>query len=133
MDYSQMIVLAQESGDAAAGIFGGLMGLACCAILYFGLTWLLYYKLFEKAGETGWHCLVPILNAIILLKIAGRPAWWVILLLIPFVGAVIGIIMCLDIARKFGQSTGFAVGLILLGFVFFPILGFGSATYNKTA
>jgi hypothetical protein len=34
------------------------------------------------------------------------------------------------IALNFGQSVGFAWGLMLLNIVFFPILGFGSARYQ---
>jgi hypothetical protein len=33
------------------------------------------------------------------------------------------------IAKSFGKGGGFTVGLLLLPFVFFPILGFGSARY----
>ena len=40
------------------------------------------------------------------------------------------IILCLDVAKRFGKGGGFAVGLILLPFIFFPILGFGSAQYQ---
>ena len=38
-----------------------------------------------------------------------------------------------ELAKKFGQGVGFAIGLILLPFIFFPILGFGSAQYNPNA
>jgi len=41
----------------------------------------------------------------------------------------VGIMVVLDLAKSFGQSTGFALGLMFLGFIFYPILGFGSARY----
>lgn len=88
------------------------------------------WKVFTKAGQPGWGVLIPIYNCYLLTLIAGRPGWWLILLLIPFVNIVVGIIMSLDIAKKFGQSTGFGIGLALLGFIFYPILGFGDATYQ---
>jgi hypothetical protein len=59
-----------------------------------------------------------------------RPGWWVILLLIPFINFIIGIILCIDLAKSFGKGLGFGIGLILLGVIFFPILGFGSAQYQ---
>ncbi|HRH96867.1 MAG TPA: DUF5684 domain-containing protein, partial [Prosthecobacter sp.] len=43
------------------------------------------WKVFTKAGEPGWACLVPIYNIIVYLKISGKPVWWIILFIIPFV------------------------------------------------
>ena len=88
-----------------------------------------YWKIFTKAGEAGWQAIIPIWNIIVLLRIIGRPWWWILLFLIPLVGIVIAIIVAIDLAKSFGKGGGFAVGLILLGIVFYPILGFGSATY----
>ncbi|HTW96024.1 MAG TPA: DUF5684 domain-containing protein [Tepidisphaeraceae bacterium] len=85
---------------------------------------------FEKAGKPGWAAVIPIYNIIVLLQIAGRPLWWFILFLIPIVNLVIAIIVGIDIAKRFGKGTGFGVGLALLGFIFYPILGFGSAQYQ---
>ena len=91
------------------------------------------WKVFVKAGQPGWACLVPIYNAYILTVIAGRPWWWLLLLLVPIVGMVVAIILCIDVAKNFGNGAGFGVGLALLGFVFFPILGFGDATYKPVS
>lgn len=86
-------------------------------------------KAFEKAGKPGWAAIVPIYNVIVMLEIAKRPLWWILLILIPIVNIVILIIMSIDIAKNFGKDTGFGVGLALLGFIFWPILGFGDAQY----
>jgi hypothetical protein len=91
------------------------------------------WKIFTKAGQPGWASIIPIYNWYILCKIVGRPGWWVILLLIPFVNFIIGIVLCVDLAKSFGKGVGFAIGLILLGVIFFPILGFGSAQYQGPA
>ena len=91
------------------------------------------WKIFTKAGQPGWAAIIPIYNWYILCKIVGRPGWWVILLLIPFINFIIGIILCIDLAKSFGKGVGFAIGLILLGIIFFPILGFGSAQYQGPA
>ena len=72
----------------------------------------------------------PDLQLVHLCKIVGRPGWWVILLLIPFVNFIIGIVLCIDLAKSFGKGVGFGIGLILLSVIFFPILGFGSAQYQ---
>src|SRR2546421_723618 len=89
-----------------------------------------FWKVFEKAGQPGWGAIVPIYNIYLLCKVAGRPGWWVILMFIPIVGQVISIILMLDVAKAFGKGVGFALGLIFLGVIFFPILGFSDAQYQ---
>lgn len=88
---------------------------------------------FQKAGEAGWQAIIPIWNIYIILRIAGRPGWWLILMLIPLVNIVVGIIVMIDVARSYAKGTGFGIGLLLLGIVFWPILGFGSAQYQGPA
>jgi hypothetical protein len=92
-----------------------------------------FWKVFVKAGEPGWAAIVPIYNIITLLKIAGRPAWWFILMILPIVNFVVAILVSIDVARKFGKGTGFGIGLALLPMIFYPMLGFGSASYNSAA
>ncbi len=88
------------------------------------------WKVFTKAGKPGWAILIPFYNLYILLKVAGKPGWWLILLLIPIVNIVISIIAAIGIANNFGKGVGFAIGLLLLPFIFYPILAFGSAEYQ---
>jgi hypothetical protein len=99
------------------------------AILMIAACW----KIFTKAGQPGWAAIIPIYNWYVLCKIVGRPGWWVILLLIPLVNFIIGIILCIDLAKSFGKGIGFGIGLILLPIIFCPILGFGSAQYQGPA
>ena len=91
------------------------------------------WKIFTKANEEGWKVLIPIYNTITLLKIIGRPWWWILLMLIPIVNLVIWIIVALDLAKSFGRGTGFAIGLIFLPFIFALILAFGDARYQGQA
>jgi len=88
------------------------------------------WKVFEKAGQPGWATLIPIYNIYIMVKIAGKEGWWVLLYLIPIVSLIISIIVSIEIAKKFGKDTGFGIGLAFLGIIFWPILGFGDAVYN---
>lgn len=88
------------------------------------------WKIFVKAGQPGWAIFIPFYNVYVFLKIVGKPGWWLILLFIPFVNIVIAIITIVALAKCFGKTGGFAVGLILLPFVFYPILGFGDAKYS---
>ena len=88
------------------------------------------WKVFTKAGQPGWASIIPIYNLYIWCKIVGRPGWWILLMLIPFVNIIVGIILCIDMAKSFGKGAGFGIGLALLGVIFIPILGFGSAQYQ---
>jgi len=91
------------------------------------------WRVFEKAGQPGWAAIVPFYNLYILCKIAGKPGWWVLLMLIPLVNIVILLLVKIDLARAFGKDTAFAIGLWLLPIVFYPLLAFGDAQYRKPA
>ena len=92
-----------------------------------------FWKTFEKAGQPGWAAIIPIYNYYIMLKIGAKPGWWLLLFLIPIVNIVMIFVLYIEIARRFGQSTGFGIGLALLGVVFWPILGFGEAQYFQSS
>ena len=123
------LFLAQETSDYAEAKGPGPVFWIC----YFAIIILLIaaiWKVFSKAGQPGWAAIIPIVNLYFLCKVAGRPGWWLILMLIPFVNLIIFIILDIDIAKRFGKGVGFGIGLVLLPFIFFPILGFGSAQYQ---
>ncbi|HOZ97773.1 MAG TPA: DUF5684 domain-containing protein [Niabella sp.] len=87
------------------------------------------WKIFQKAGYKGWEAIIPIYNIYIITKIVGKPWWWLLLCLVPIVGTIINIWLYNMLSKSFGKTEAFTVGLILLPFIFFPILGFGSAKY----
>jgi hypothetical protein len=111
--------------DSNAGPIAIFIGIAIFLILLFG-NWLM----FEKAGQRGWTCIIPILNLLVFLRIVRRPLWWFILMLVPFVGFVVFIVVMLDLAKVFDKGVGFAIGLIVLPFIFIVILGLGAARYQ---
>ena len=120
---NQFVLLAQDGGGDAAALVG--------MVLYFGIVIVTIAGLwttFSKAGEPGWAVLIPIYNIFVMLKVAGKPAWWIILLLIPIVN-LISLIIPFEIARRFGKGGGFGLGLLFLPFIFYPMLGFGDATF----
>ena len=92
-----------------------------------------FWRVYTKAGQPGWAAVIPIYNFIILMKIIGRPWWWILLFLVPIVNIVVLFIVYIDLAKSFGRSTGFGVGLALLGIIFLPILAWGPATYRGPA
>lgn len=101
----------------------------------FGLLVLLFFiyvgwRIFEKADRAGWKVLIPIYNVIVVLRIVGRPTWWIVLYFIPIVNLIPTVLVPIDLAKSFGKGTGFGIGLLLLGPIFSPILAFGAATYE---
>jgi len=112
-------------------IFYGAFG-AFFLIIILAITVLIIiaeWKIYEKAGKPGWAVLIPIYNLIVLLEIVGKPLWWIFLFLIPFVNIIFGIWVTNLLSKSFGKDEAFTVGLILLGIIFYPILGFGDAKY----
>lgn len=89
------------------------------------------WKTFEKAGKPGWAAIIPIYNTIVMIEIVGKPMWWIaILLIVPCANIIFAIWLMNLFAKSFGKSEGFTIGLLLFPFIFYPILGFGSATYQ---
>jgi hypothetical protein len=106
------------------------------SILYLAIVVLMIvsmWKVFTKAGKPGWAILIPIYNIIVLLEIVGKPWWWLLLMLIPVVNIVFAIWTINLLSKSFGKDVGFTIGIILLGFIFIPILGLGSAQYVGAA
>ena len=102
-----------------------------CEAVFIVFMIVAWWKIFSKAGQPGWAAIIPIYNCIVWCKIVGRPAWWVLLLLICF--PIFLIILSIDLAKSFGKGAGFGLGIAFLGIIFLPILGFGSAQYQGPA
>lgn len=108
------------------GLSAGLiLFILAIAVFYIYCMW----KIYRKAGYQGWEAIVPIYNTYILLKIVGKPWWWLLLMLIPGVNIVFAIWTYNMLSKSFGKTELFTVGLLLLSFIFFPILAFGDAKY----
>ncbi len=134
--------MTDASYAALGGVLGGALAGMAMAIslisLVIGiLTIIANWKIFTKAGQAGWKCLIPIYNLVILFRIAGISPWWILAYLatfIPVVGWVVSlalsIYLMVNLAKAFGKEGGFAVGLILLNTIFMMILAFGDAEYQ---
>lgn len=122
-------------------VFVAIIALAAAVVQLIGTM-----KVFKKAGKPGWAAFVPGYSNVLTCEIAGIDPRWVLIIIygsviniVPILGSlayIVGaiyfaILLNVSLARAFGKSDGFAVGLILLPFVFYPILGFGSAKYGK--
>jgi len=94
-------------------------------ILYTAGLW----KLFQKAGQPGWAALIPLYNAYIILKITGRPVWWLIWLIMPLINILVMMGLLIDLAKSFGKY-GFwqHVGAVIVPFIVLPLWGFDKHT-----
>ncbi|MGO9256119.1 MAG: DUF5684 domain-containing protein [Bryobacteraceae bacterium] len=129
-----MIPALLLQGDTNAALTGGLLamgGVVMIVLLVFTVVFIIgFWKVFVKAGQPGWASLIPLYNGYILLKIAGRPGWWLLLFLIPLVNLAIMLIVAIDVAKAFGQSAAFGVILLfLLSGIGYLVLGFGNYRY----
>ena len=115
-----------ESGACVGYPIGVLMiELLLIVVVVVGL-----WKLFTKAGKPGWSALIPIYNTCMVIDMAGKPIWWIILLFIPFVNIVVSVLVAIGLAKNFGRGTGTVIGLIFLPMIFILILAFSSAEYK---
>ena len=120
---------SEGTGSIETGGLGILLVISLLALIISLVTVISYWKIFEKAGQPGWTSVIPVYNTIVLLKISQKPEWWVILYFIPLVNTVIHIIVSIALAECFQKDTGFALGIILIPLVFYPILAFGDSQY----
>jgi Family of unknown function (DUF5684) len=98
------------------------------------LTTIPFYLIFKKADRPdAWGAFIPIFNYYVLLKVVGRPGWWLILFLIPLVNIIIWIMVLNELSKSFGHGVGFTLGLIFLNIIFFWILALGSSQYRGPA
>lgn len=134
MNWLPTLVLAQQDGGGADAAAAGvamvvlLVELVLAILIIAGL-----WKVFTKAGKPGWAAIIPIYNIIVLLEIAGKPIWWIILFLIPCVNLIMAILVYMAVAKNFGKSEAYGLGMAFLPFIFIPMLGFSDAKYRPVA
>lgn len=123
----QVLDIASSIGTYLLSVAGSI--LSSMFVLLFIITLESIWKVYSKAGKSGWAAFVPIYNTIVLLEIIKKPIWWFFLLLIPGVNLIVAIWMTNLLAKSFGKDEGFTVGLILLPIIFYPLLGMSDAKY----
>lgn len=119
-----MLIATQCGSNSGSGL-AFLLAVIIAAFMLVAM-----WRVFTKAGQPGWGCLIPFYNIYLMLKIAGKPGWWLVFFFIPVINLVVQIVMLIDIARNFGRGGWFAAGLIFLPIIFFPILAFGDSVYQ---
>lgn len=104
------------------------------ALLLVIVTIVAYWRTFTKAGRAGWKCLIPIYNVYILIKIAGKPGWWLLFYFIPFINIIFHLLWAMAFGRKFGKGDMFSVFLLwLLLPIGILVIGLGEDKYRRNA
>ena len=98
MTFLNHTLLFAEPSPPSPSAIGTLIPLVLAGFVVAG-----FWKTFEKAGKPGWGAIIPIYNLILLLEIAGKPIWWIILYLIPFVNFIVIILVSIEVAKKIRQ------------------------------
>lgn len=134
-DYSSAYTTIQPAATQAAAnsmaslIVSLIMALIATAVL--AIVIVSMWKVFKKAGQPGWAALIPIYNTYIVIKIADKPVWWLLLLFIPYVNIVFLFLIVVGVAKAFGKSGVFGVFMLgFFGFIGYPMLAFGDAQYQ---
>jgi hypothetical protein len=116
-----------DQGQAAAAAV--VMVVFSMIYMFFVLAFYVYLavclmKIAQKTGTPDeWWAWIPILNVLLMLKIAKKPLWWILLFLIPLVNIVIGIMVWMKIAEAVGKPSYWGIFMIL------PVVGLVAPGY----
>jgi len=116
---SATAVFAQDSSSSdgtlptlfAGGMLLFILVLAAACYVYFALA--LSTIATKTNTENPWLAWIPIANVVLMLNIAKKPVWWIILFLIPFVSIVIAIIVWMGVAEARGKPNWWGILLIV--------------------
>ncbi|MCK4301290.1 MAG: hypothetical protein KAW91_00865 [candidate division Zixibacteria bacterium] len=115
-------------GVSESDVTSGFTYLIVIAVwLYFSY---MQYRMAHKTGQANiaWWAFVPILNTLLLIQMAEKPMWWLLLLLVPFVNIIAFFALWIQAARNCGQSAiwGFLVMIPLLNILALFVLAYSS-------
>ena len=109
-----MLMLAFWLQESAQELQGNPLPLLIGALLVYAFVAYSFQTIANKTGTpNAWFAWVPILNLVLLLQIAKKPVWWIILFLIPLVNIVVWIITLAAVCQARGKSSWLVVGLLI--------------------
>jgi hypothetical protein len=118
-----LAMLFQDDGGSAAGAAGAaafgivfflIMLVVCVGIYaYFGYCFMTIAK--KTNTENAWLAWVPIANIYLMVMIARKPVWWVVLFFIPVVSIVAAIVVMMGIAEACGKPGWIGILMIVPG------------------
>lgn len=112
-------------------LMGMFMGISIFSLIISLIIIISYWKIFKKAGQPGVASIIPIYNIIVMIKVAKLPLWYLILFFIPIANIYALFKIYIEIAKKYGKSTGFGIGMALVPIIFVPMLAFSDNVYDE--
>lgn len=92
-----------------------LFVLVTCAAVYIYMALALQTIATKTSTANGWLAWIPIANLILMLSIAKKPMWWILLFLIPLVNIVIAIMVWMAVAEARGKPNWWGILTIIPG------------------
>jgi len=122
-----MLSLLSQSDSSSSGASFAI--LAVVYIVLIAIYLVSMWKLFTKMGQPGWQGIIPLLNAYVIYKLAGKEWWWVILLLIPCINIIALWFLADSTSKLFGKEIGWTIFLFFLPGLAHIVLAFGDSQY----
>ncbi len=125
MNEQQILQMQQQMGQMegmGAGMGAGMMVFTLLISLAAYLFWAwCIARLATRLGMTFksafiW-AIIPIANIFLIIKLAGKPMWWFILLLIPIVNFVVMILLWIAFVERLGKPAWWGVVIALVPIV----------------
>ncbi len=132
--------------ESIKGLLGSILTLLVTLITLISIG-----RVYKKAGQRAWAVVVPVYNFVVSLRVAGISPWIAVLMTIGFLLPVVSnylssylimlsyflfilipyVFIQFLTAKRFSKGFFFGLGLFVLPFIFYPILGFGSSKYSR--
>lgn len=114
-DYSAASQVSPEAAGLGLAVFGGIMLfiLVIVLIIYVYMAICLMKMAHKTNTPNAWLAWIPIINCILMLQIAKKPLWWIILFFIPLVNIVFSILAWMAIAKNMGKPEWLGVLMIV--------------------
>ena len=121
--------------QTASSLLGGLLvitgGIFLISAILSVVMIISLWKIYKKAGKNGWESIIPIYNIIVLIQIVELPMWYIALFFVPFANIYAMFKIYIELAHKFGKSTGFGILTVFFSIICLPILAFDkNSIYN---
>lgn len=131
--YSSDIYAAENAVDATMNseiMMGLFLGIILFIIVLCLISIISNWKIFNKAGKPGWASIIPFYNYVVMIQIAKLPMVYLLLMFVPIAQIYAIFKINIEIAKKFGKSAGFGIGMTLVPIIFVPLLAFSDNTYE---
>lgn len=107
--------------DADAAVFAGMFGVFMVVYFVFLAAFYVYMALalsaIAKKTNTAnpWLAWIPVANIVLLLNIAKKPVWWILLLIVPIANLIVSIIAWMAVAEARHKPNWWGVLMLVPG------------------